>query len=302
MEPIHFMRKNLLIKLKAYLFLLFILQISRFFVKSLAIKFPEIFFGNEPLIYQILTCISFFVIAQALTKVSEGVFTETNLSERLSKGLSHFLQKLTRMIIYSIAALLSLEHFGVSVTPLLASLGVGSIAVALALQDTLGNIFSGFYLLIDQPFQVGHLIRVDSGLEGKVLHIGWRSTQILLGSGHLLILPNSKLSTSQLINMSMPTPESLVQVKCGIRLTEDLQKVEALLSHVAANIQNRFYISEESQFKPLIRFQEIVSSTIEVSVQVKARDEAMVGLMKHELIKEMIAVLNQNEIKLRLRN
>jgi len=96
---------------------------------------------------------------------------------------------------------------GISITPLLASLGVSSIAIALALQDTLSNFFSGVYILVDQPIRLGDYVRGPEGSEGHVRRIGWRSTRIENGSGHTVIIPNSKMSSAIITNFDVPSRE-----------------------------------------------------------------------------------------------
>jgi small-conductance mechanosensitive channel len=107
------------------------------------------------------------------------------------------------LLIWATAGLLVLETVGISVTPILASLGVGSLAVALAAQDTLGNFFSGLYLQLDEPARLGDRVRLETGHEGWVREIGWRSTRIELLTGETLFVPNTKLASSLLRNFSM---------------------------------------------------------------------------------------------------
>jgi len=94
------------------------------------------------------------------------------------KTSSGVIKTLFRIIVFGIALLIVLDSLGISISPLLASLGIGSLAIALALQGTLSNLFSGLYILIDRPIKVGDYIRLESGEQGYVEKIGWRSTQI----------------------------------------------------------------------------------------------------------------------------
>ena len=96
-------------------------------------------------------------------------------------------------------------HAGIAITPLVIALGIGGLAAALAMQDTLSNLFGGFHLLADQPVQVGDLIRLENGMEGVVEDIGWRSTRIRSLSKDLIVVPNAKLAQSILTNCSSGT-------------------------------------------------------------------------------------------------
>lgn len=117
-------------------------------------------------------------------------------------GLS---QTVIRTCVVVVGALVLLGHAGIAITPLVTALGIGGLAAALALQDTLSNLFGGFHLLADQPVRVGDLIRLENGMEGVVEDIGWRSTRIRGLSKDLIVVPNAKLAQSILINRSSGT-------------------------------------------------------------------------------------------------
>jgi small-conductance mechanosensitive channel len=121
-------------------------------------------------------------------------------------GLSH---TLIRVVIGTIGLMTLLSNFGRSITPLLTALGVGGIAVALALQDTLANFFAGIHILVEQPISVGDLIRLEGGQEGKVGDIGWRTTRIRTAANDMVVVPNTKITTGILLNYSKPTERTV---------------------------------------------------------------------------------------------
>jgi len=107
--------------------------------------------------------------------------------------------------IFAIMAMLTvLGQLGVSIGPILASLGVAGLAVALALKDTLANYFAGITLVIDKPFIVGDFIKLDGGHEGRVEVIGWRTTKLMSNDGWTITVPNVKLTTSVVVKPSSP--------------------------------------------------------------------------------------------------
>ncbi len=112
------------------------------------------------------------------------------------------ISKLGKIFIALVAVIMVLQHFQVDVSSLVVSLGVGSLAVGLAAQDTLANMFAGFTLLVDRPFRIGEKIRLASGDEGEVRAIGIRATQIRTADQMLLIVPNSLLVKERLLNLS----------------------------------------------------------------------------------------------------
>src|SRR5437660_592929 len=116
---------------------------------------------------------------------------------------------------------------------LLTTLGIGSLAVALALQDTLGNFFAGLYLKADRPVRLGDYVRVDTGDEGTVMHIGWRSTRLQTLANNTVVLPNERLSKAVVTNYNLPDPEASVDVRVTVAYDTDLERVERLLAEAA---------------------------------------------------------------------
>ena len=162
----------------------------------IAIEFMPFGIVNPKMVSIAVSVFGIIVVAWAISRMLGVLFKQAPFMQSLSTGMRELFLKISRFANLAISLLIILDTFGVSITPILASLGVGSIAVALALQDTLSNVFSGIYILIDKPFQTGDHIRLDSGFEGTVVLIGWRSTQIKTGSNNIVVVPNSKLSSS----------------------------------------------------------------------------------------------------------
>jgi small-conductance mechanosensitive channel len=115
-------------------------------------------------------------------------------------ALTGIAQALIRTFVIVVGGLVLMGHLGIAITPLLTALGIGGVAVALALQDTLSNLIAGFHLLADTPVRVGDAVRLENGMEGTVEDIGWRSTRIRQSNDDLIIVPNAKLAQSILTN------------------------------------------------------------------------------------------------------
>ena len=131
-------------------------------------------------------------------------------------------------------ALVLLQTLGVAVTPLLTALGVGGLAVALALQDTLSNLFAGVHILMEKPFSPNDFIRLHSGLEGWVQDINWRTTRIRTRTQNLVVIPNREIAGSTLLNISMPKPQLRMETTVGVDYASDPVKVQAVLEDVSA--------------------------------------------------------------------
>jgi small-conductance mechanosensitive channel len=111
-------------------------------------------------------------------------------------------------------------------------LGVGSIAVALALQETLSNLFAGLYLLADRPVSPGDYIKLDSGQEGYVVRIGWRSTTVRTLSNNIVFVPNSTMAKAIIINYSLPELRVLISIPVQVSYGTDPSRVEKALLDV----------------------------------------------------------------------
>jgi len=119
----------------------------------------------------------------------------------VDEGLIRFLRRSMTLIFYSLGVLVLLDYLNISITPIIAGLGIGGLAVALALQPTLGNFFASTQIVSDRLVRVGDYIELDnSTVRGYVTDIGWRSTRIRTPYNNLVIIPNSQLANSVIIN------------------------------------------------------------------------------------------------------
>ncbi len=157
-------------------------------------------------------------------------FGRSNPALHSSAGIG---KAVTWVIGAAIIAVLVSDAVGISLAPALTALGVGSLAVALALQDTLSNFFSGVTILVGKPVRPGDFIRVDPSYEGFVESIGWRSTQIRTLSNNLVVIPNATFSKAIITNYSLPTPNVSASVRVDVSLDEDLDRVEDALADEA---------------------------------------------------------------------
>src|SRR6185503_18875800 len=135
---------------------------------------------------------------------------------------------LIRVFIFTCGALVLLRIYNVNITPVLTALGVGGLAVALALQDTLANFFAGIHILIEEPIALGNSIRLSSGEEGVVTDIGWRTTRVRDGANNLFVIPNTKITSGILVNHSLPEMRQMVDVAVMVGLEADLDQVRRI--------------------------------------------------------------------------
>lgn len=211
----------------------------------------------------------------------------------VSKSFEKTPKILSRVIngaVYFIGILIILDHFEVAITPLVTTLGIGGIAVGLALQDTLSNFFAGVHLISDKPIQMGDFIEVEcadaSRIIGHVEDIGWRSTKIRTLQENIVIVPNAKLAQSVITNDSMPHPALWFSVPCGVSYEMDLDKVERIALD-AANHVKKTIKGVPKDFEPAVRFNSFGDSNINFNINMQAETFADKFLIAHELIKEV---------------
>jgi small-conductance mechanosensitive channel len=145
---------------------------------------------------------------------------------------SSIVSNIVIIIIYCIGLLIILQSQGISITPVLTALGVGGLAVALALQPTLSNLFAGLQIISSGNFNRGDFIKLSSGEDGFIEDITWRSTSIRAASDHIIIVPNSKLADMTVTNYYLPQYEITFGVEVGISYDSDLSKVEKITKEV----------------------------------------------------------------------
>lgn len=191
---------------------------------------------------------------------------------------------LVSIAVYITAALIALHSFGISITPVLTALGVGGLAVALALQDTLSNLFAGFHLIMSGQIRPGDFVKLSSGEEGFVTDVAWRNTTMRALSDVTIIIPNAKLATSILTNTHLPGSEMNVTIDIGVRYGSDLTAVEKIASEVARDVVGRVP-GAVATFEPLVRFHTFADSGVKFVVIIRVAEFAQQFALKHELIK-----------------
>lgn len=219
-------------------------------------------------------------------RFSEGALTVyTNKSEAL-RSSTGIMKGVVRGLVIGIGALVLLGTLGISITPIIASLGITSLAVALALQPTLENFFSGVQLVVDKPIRVGDFIELDSGEQGFVEKIGWRSTWIKMLPNNVVIMPNSVLSQSKIINYYYPQKELSVPVDVGVHYNSDLEHVERVTLEVAREIlkSHKWGVPDYDTF---VVFHTFDSSSINFTVMLRAQEYFNRFFIKSAFIKAL---------------
>jgi len=209
----------------------------------------------------------------------KGRFAYIDITRGIVRGI-------LRLLIVAIGLLLLLQALHISITPIVASLGIGSLAVALALQGPLSNLFAGLFVLADRTVRVGDFVKLDTGEEGWVTNIGWRHTRVRTVTNIAIIVPNSRLNTSVIQNLNLPQEEVAIYFPVGISYASDLRRVEEVTLDVARRIQQEVPGAVRG-FERFVRYHTFDNSSINFNVALRVTDFGSTYLVKHEFIKAL---------------
>ena len=239
----------------------------------------------QRLLAYILFTILVFSITRVIVRTLERIIALRTAEARSAAAATSLLTNLVAITIYAAGAIIVLGYYGISIAPLITALGVGGMAVALGLQESLANLFAGLHLILSKQVRVGDYIRLDSDNEGRVTDITWRYTTILTSANNTVVVPNAKLSSAILTNYDMPEPQIAVIIPVGVSYDSDLEKVETVTVAVAADVMERL---EGSMVKtPAVFFHTFGDSSIDFNVVLYARRFTDRTQLKHEFIKAL---------------
>ena len=228
------------------------------------------------------------VLSMTLAVAAIATRTVDVYGTQLAAGLP--MSSLTRNVAWGLVVglglLIVLNGLGLSITPMLTALGVGGLAVALALQEPLGNFFAGLFLTLAGQIRVGDYVRLDTGQEGYVADFGWRSTRLRMLANNLVVVPNSRLAQALVVNHSLPSQDLAVLVEVGVDYASDLHHVERVVTDVGRDVM-RTVPGGVADFEPFIRFHTFGESSIDLTAILRAQTYVDQYLVKHEFIKRL---------------
>ncbi len=192
----------------------------------------------------------------------------------------------TKVLIFAVGIMIILQSLDISITPMLTALGVGGLAVALALQDTLANLFSGIFVIVSKQVKPGDYVELESGQKGYVTDVTWRNTTIRALANNMIIVPNSKLASTIVTNYYQPQKQMSVLVQVGVGYDSDLKKVEKVTIDVAKKVMKDVK-GGVTKHEPFIRYHTFGDSSINFSVILRGDECTDQYLIKHEFIKRL---------------
>jgi small-conductance mechanosensitive channel len=237
-------------------------------------------------IHKVLQVLVIFFITVVLSRISVGfVNVYSNRAGGAFISTSMF-TNITRILVLIIGILIILQYLGISIAPILTALGVGGLAVALALQDTLTNLFAGIHVIASGQLKPGHYLRLSSGEEGYVTDITWRYTTIRELSNNMIIVPNSKLASATVTNYNIPDKEISTSVEVGVSYDSNLDKVESVTIEVAREVMKEVKGGVPDS-EASITYKKFGDSSINFDVNLHVKEFVDQYTVKHEFIKRL---------------
>ncbi len=202
-------------------------------------------------------------------------FQNTNLFVNLVRGL-----------IIAIGVLMILQTFGISITPILGAMGIGSLAAGFALKDTLANFFSGIQILLSKQIRTGDFIRLSSGQEGTITDITLRNTTLISRDNNTIVVPNATLAIETVLNYNIPRKRLRVAVDCGVAYDSDLEQVERVTREVAQEVMQTVKGGLQD-YKVEFRYTQFNESSIDFTAMMMAADFSAQHRVRTEFIKRL---------------
>jgi small-conductance mechanosensitive channel len=220
-----------------------------------------------------------------------GSATQSNLITRLAP----LFRRIGVALVYVVGGLLMLSHLGVDVTPLIAGLGLGGLAVALAIQPTLANLFAGTYVMTEGVISTGDYIEMEGGVAGYVVDVGWRSVRIRTWQNNLVVVPNSRFAETIVTNTQVPAPQVNVYLTCGVSYDSDLYQVERVCREVMGEVLDTSPHGIK-EFGGYFGFEKFGDSNVDFWLFVQAKDRAASFELRSALIQKLHWRLNEEGI------
>lgn len=233
----------------------------------------------------ILLGVILFTITRVIARTLVGMIDMHTQKSDSNLPKTSLLTNIVNIAIYAIGILIILQSYGISITPIITALGVGGMAVALGLQETLANIFSGLHLILSKQIRLGDYIKLSSGEEGCVTDITWRFTTIQSTAKNVIVVPNQKIASAILTNYNMPQQDISIFIPVGVSYDSDLEQVERVTLEVANEVMQNFGGSLDS--KPSVSFHTFADSSIKFNVTLHSSQFLNQFSLKHQFIKAL---------------
>lgn len=228
------------------------------------------------------------LVGRVVSRAMDWAITEQGKKEHhaVDTRLLLMLRRVLTGVIYALGALLVINTLGIPISPLIAGLGLGGVAVALAIQPTLSNLFAGTYVMTEGVVSPGDYIEMEGGIAGYVLEVGWRSTRLRTWSNTLVVVPNARFAETIITNYYEPAPPVNVYLTCGVSYDSDLPRVEALSMDVMNGVLEHSPHGVK-EYGAYFGFDNFGESNVDFWLFVQAKDRLASFELRSELVREL---------------
>jgi small-conductance mechanosensitive channel len=253
---------------------------------------PETMHKDVTLGFKIATLLIAIVM---MARFASGI--AAHYAHRLLPSSVSMAKVIVNVVVFTVGLLMIFDTMGIKITPILTALGVGGLAVALALQDTLANFFAGITILASKQIRPGDYIRLDGGQEGVVYDVNWRTTTLRVPRNQFVIVPNTKLAQAIVSNFNVNEHALSLPVTASVTYGSDLAKVERIAKEAANDIIKRVEGSLPAA-EPVVRFHTFADLGIKFDVIIRSKQYTDQGLLRSELIKALQARFNAEGVEI----
>ncbi len=246
---------------------------------------------------RVIHVIVIFSITVATANLSGNVLRSYIQKSNLPLPPTGLVYGIVKGTILAIGILIILAILGISITPLITALGIGGLAIALALKDTLENLFAGIHILMERSVRVGDMIKLESGQEGYIEDITWRTTRIRMLPNNMVIIPNSKLTQSIITNYFLPDRSTYLAVPVLVGYDSDIERVEKVLREegekAVGEVEGVLLLQEH----PGALITGVREGGIEFTLTCQVREYSVQGQVQHELRKRILKRFREEGIE-----
>ena len=270
-----------------------------FFLGSILLALPEM-----PLVSKVRSLTetivyALFVISVTIAASNAAASIVSGVADSRESGLggTTLIKYILRFFIFAIGLVSLLTLFEISIVPYVTALGVGGLAVALAFQDTLANLFAGIYIMLSRQVRVGDFISLSTTEEGYVIDISWRTTEIRTLSNNVVIIPNKKLGDAIITNFHLIDSKMMVEMPVGVSYESDPYRVEEVLLEEGARAVGEVpgVVSDPA---PVVRFREFGASSLQMVLLVYIDDYRHRHPARHEMMKRIHRRFREEKIEI----
>ncbi|MYE54330.1 MAG: mechanosensitive ion channel family protein, partial [Chloroflexi bacterium] len=242
-----------------------------------------------------LVCYAISRLIRALMRWYSARVQDTRTA--LNTAIWPILIRISSIFVFALGALVVLDILGIPITPLLAGLGIGGLAVALAVSPTIASFIAGTYVVAEGHISEGDYVEIDSERAGFVESIGWRSTVLRSRFNNMIVVPNNLITESIVTNYTTPTPAVTGIVECGVSYDSDLREVARVCLEVAGDVIEESD-DANTEFEPIVRFFEFADSNINFRIIFQGIDRVATFAIQHEVIMRLHARFKDEGIEI----